>query len=94
MVFLHHSPNSPKLEAMAAFLALPCPSSQPWLYTYPGNTHCHVGHGVALTPEDVGYLPARVPCNGHLGVRREKGGLRVEWEIHSPQALYLGVLLI
>lgn len=75
-MFPHYSPNSPKLEAMAASLS---PSVSLFiavaLQVPRKHALCHMGHGVALTPEDVGYLPARVPCNGYLRVRRKKGGV-------------------
>lgn len=28
---------------------------------------------MALTPQNVGYLPARVPCNGRLGFKKKTG---------------------
>lgn len=30
----------------------------------------------ALTPQNVGYLPARVPCNGRLGFKKKTGPRR------------------
>lgn len=67
MVFVHHSPDSPKLDNRAAppvslltAGTLQVPRELGW-----------VDPGMALTPEDVSYLPAGVPCNGHLRVRKK-----------------------
>jgi hypothetical protein len=37
---------------------------------------CWVSHGTALTPQNIGYLPARVPCNGHLRLKGKQGPQR------------------